>query len=309
MEYEAFKEKIKDAVQELCADGESVVTVRVMKNNALWHDAIEVKKDGEAITPAVYLDDYYEKYLAGTDLSTIADEIMLINRFKPFAQEVPAEKLYDFQFVKDRIIYRLINTGRNTILLDTVPHRDFFDMSVVYYIGMDSGDGDAFLAVPVRNGHMALWGIDEAELYRLACANTSRIFPTVIRKMSDLLDELYYGETYDAACAEEEASEERGFEEKLYVASNGRTFFGASSMLDNNALDDFAAQNGEFYIIPSSIHEIILVPAGEGTDMKKLSELVNDISETNSGFENFLSDCLYRYDTDNRSVVKINNIN
>lgn len=309
MEYELFLRKIKEAVQELCGDGESVIITKVMRNNSLCHDAIVLKKDGAAITPAVYLDGYYEKYLRGTDIGTIADEILLINSMKPFIKEFPAEKLYDFDLVRDRIIYRLVNTGRNEILLETVPHREYFDMSIIYYIGMESGDENAFAAVPVRNGHMRLWGIDEEALYELASENTVRIFPTVIRKMSNLLDEIYYGNSYDAAAVKEDAAEDYGFEAKLYVASNGRTFFGASCMLDGNALYDFAKQKGDFYIIPSSIHEIILVPEETQTDGQKLLELVRDISEANGDFGNFLSDSLYKYDADNRSVIKINNIN
>ncbi|MCM1308716.1 MAG: DUF5688 family protein, partial [Butyrivibrio sp.] len=92
MEYELFLQKIKEAVQKLCKDGESVIITKAVRNNSLEHDVIELKKNGSSLVPAVYLGEYYEKYLGGEDINAIADEILLISSQKPFAGELAAER-------------------------------------------------------------------------------------------------------------------------------------------------------------------------------------------------------------------------
>lgn len=311
MEYEKFIDRIKEAVWELCPDCEKIVVTKVLKNNSVELDGLAVVRKNESITPTVYLNDYYEKYLEGFDLLGLAKEIALISRERPFAANFAASKYYDFDYVRDKILYRLINTQRNSLILGKIPHRDFIDLSVVYYCCVSSGNGGEVAAVPIQNAHMKHWGVDENELYRLASDNIKRIFPTVIKKMSDFLDELFYGGTngsdgFAAGLDEEDSAEETdSMDSRMYVVSNGKRIFGAAGMLDPEALRDFAKKNGAFYIIPSSVHEILFVPEYIGIDKEKLIEIVRDVNETQISFEEFLSDSLYRYEPDDSSIVKV----
>ena len=45
-----------------------------------------------------------------------------------------AEQLKDFEKVKDRIAYKLINAEDNAVLLSGVPHFRYLDLAVVFYI-------------------------------------------------------------------------------------------------------------------------------------------------------------------------------
>lgn len=305
MEYEEFIDRIKEAVLELCPDCDKIVVKKVLKNNSVELDGLAVVRKNDSIAPTVYLNDYYEKYLEGFDLIGLAKEIELICRERLFAADFEASKYYDLDYVRDKILYRLINTQRNSLILGKIPHRDFIDLSVVYYCCVSAGNGGEVAAVPVQNAHMKHWGIDEEGLYRLASDNIKRIFPTVIIKMSDFLDGLFYGGTNGSegfgACLDDKDN----MDSHMYVVSNVKRVFGAAGMLDLEAMRDFAQKNGAFYIIPSSVHEILFVPESVGIGKEKLIEIVRDVNETQISFEEFLSDSLYRYEPDNGSIVKV----
>lgn len=315
MEYEEFIKRMKEAVWELCPDCDKVAVTRLMKNNSVELDGLLVVRKGAGIALTVCLNEYYEKYLEGFDIVGLAKEIALISHEMPFAKDFQAAKYYDFGYVMDKILYKLVNTQRNGIMLERIPHRDFIDLSVVYYFCASSENGKEVTVEPIQYFHMNQWGINEEELYRLASINMKRIFPTVIKKMSEILDELFYGglngNNVLGGC---HAAAEDGFEEAdgmdmdniMYVASNSKRTFGAASMLDSEALRDFAEKNGAFYIIPSSVHEILLVPSDAGVDKEKLIEIVNDVNETQISFEEFLSDSVYWYEPADSSIVKIN---
>lgn len=306
MEYEEFIDRIKEAVLELCPDCDKIVVKKVLKNNSVELDGLAVVRKNDSIAPTVYLNDYYEKYLEGFDLIGLAKEIELICRERLFAADFEASKYYDLDYVRDKILYRLINTQRNSLILGKIPHRDFIDLSVVYYCCVSAGNGGEVATVPVQNAHMKHWGIDEEGLYRLASDNIKRIFPTVIIKMSDFLDGLFYGAANGAEGFVAGLDDKDNMDSHMYVVSNAKRVFGAAGMLDLEAMRDFAQKNGAFYIIPSSVHEILFVPESVGIGKEKLIEIVRDVNETQLDFEEFLSDSLYRYEPDNDSIVKIN---
>ncbi len=301
MEYEVFLNGVREAVEALCPECQRAVITRIMKNNSLELDGLVIQEEGVSASPAIYLDGYYEKYLEGMEIDGIARNIVGIHR--ECAVSFDAEKYYEPDFVRERILCRLINTGRNGRLLEAVPHRDFLDLSVVYYCRMEDIEVDGMATMLIRNSHMERLGLTEEELYGLAVSNMAELMPTEIRSLSEVLDELAFGR------AEVGQPPEGDDDVKMYVASNVQGLFGAACMLDGSALEAFAERNGAFYIIPSSVHELLLVPVSEGVSGKRLCDIVLEVNDTQVSHEEFLSDSVYIYDTIHCSVLKINNIN
>lgn len=301
MEYGVFLNGVREAVEALCPECQRAVVARIMKNNSLELDGLVIQEEGMSAAPAVYLDGYYQKYLEGMEIDEIARKIVGIHRER--AVSFDAEKYFEPDFVRGRILCRLINTGRNGRLLESVPHRAFLDLSVVYYCCMEDIEVDGMATMLIRNSHMERLGFTEEELYGLAVSNMAEFMPTRIRSLSEVLDELAFGH---AAGGEPSEGDD---DVKMYVASNGKGLFGAACMLDGSALEGFAVRNGDFYIIPSSVHELLLVPASEGVSEKRLCDIVMEVNDTQVSHEEFLSDSVYMYDTVHCSVIKINNIN
>jgi hypothetical protein len=85
--------------------------------------------------------------------------------------------------------------------------------------------------------------------------------------------------------------------EKMYVLSNDRGINGASTLLYPNVLYDFASSiRMNFYILPSSIHECILVPDTGKLSKAALKEMVKDVNDSHVSADEVLSNEVYYYD-------------
>ena len=90
----------------------------------------------------------------------------------------------------------------------------------------------------------------------------------------------------------------------MYVLSNQQKLFGAACMLYPGVLKEFAKKlQNDFFILPSSVHEIILVPAEKGTDKDTLREIVTDINRTQVAEDEVLADSVYYYNRDKEQIT------
>ena len=91
-----------------------------------------------------------------------------------------------WESVKGRIYARLINTGQNEALLRKLPHRQYLDLSLVYYVCMDGEAGECGI-VQVHREHMDRWGVKEETLFRQAWGNLWGISGVTLEDMEDIL--------------------------------------------------------------------------------------------------------------------------
>ena len=68
---------------------------------------------------------------------------------------------------------------------------------------------------------------------------------------------------------------------------------------------EFAQQKGDFYILPSSIHEAIFIPASENVDAEELKTMVREVNETQVPKEDFLSNEVYFYNAKEDELQKL----
>ena len=93
-------------------------------------------------------------------------------------------------------------------------------------------------------------------------------------------------------------------EDAMYVISNSDKTFGAAALLDSDAMDKIEEQIGEFYILPSSVHECILVPKKEDMDLATLENMVQEVNATQVSKEEKLSDHVYAYDSETKEIYR-----
>ena len=84
---------------------------------------------------------------------------------------------------------------------------------------------------------------------------------------------------------------------KMFVAGNHHKNYGAAVILYEDFLEQFAKKiNSDFYILPSSIHEVILIPVGnDEEEVSHLKRMVFEVNHTELEEEEILSDSIYRY--------------
>ena len=247
----------------------------VTKNNGTRRTGILFKQEDSNLAPTIYLEEFYQKYLKGQQVPDLADSICSIYQEIRVKKTCDCQNLFDFNHVKEHIVYKLIRRDANEELLKQIPYEPFLDLAVVYYILIDNTRfGSA--AIQIRNEHLRYWRVEKEEIRRFAEKNTPRIYPVQIRQIVRF----------------------------MYVATNEQCSLGAAVMRYPDFREKVRGMiRGDFYILPSSIHEVILVPESFGLEPERMQEMVKEINQTGVAPEEVLSDSVYYFDGEEIRIV------
>ncbi|MDE6052868.1 MAG: hypothetical protein K2G55_03710 [Lachnospiraceae bacterium] len=202
-------------------------------------------------------------------------------------KSVDVRQYLEYKNFKDRIIYKLINTEKYTELLEDLPHMEFLDLSIVFHclISQKETESETLL---VHNIHLKLWDVTVEELFKAAKENTPKLLPYELKSMAEVICEDNPEEELDAENAENAP---------MYVLSNTIRVAGATCMLYTNLIRDIAELLGSsFYIIPSSVHEVLILPSADTSENEEIKVMIREINDTQMQSEEILSYSLYRYD-------------
>ena len=231
-------------------DVNTVDIQKVMKNNGVSLTALMITQADRNIVPTIYMEAFYEKYSNGMLYSDVMEEIAELYSSSLPDQDFNVSGITDFEQVKERIVYSLINYERNTDFLATVPHERVEDLAIIYKILMPQGEAYGDMAtITIHNNLFSLYDVSVEELHEIATDNMKRILPGNIQHISDILGD------FELPWAEGPV---------MYIVSNDRKTFGAGSILEPEIMDALAERLGNtYYVIPSSVHEVIVVPDTE----------------------------------------------
>lgn len=201
--------------------------------------------------------------------------------------------IYDFNAVRNHIIFKLIPFQSNMEKLKTLPHRSFIDLVLCYQIlETDSDDSSQKYTTPVTWDLLSAWKITEEELYVAASRNTPASLPARLHDMDSLI--LKLSQSMDT---EENKLPLPSPHQPMYVLTNQYGFLGAACIAYSNLLERLCTHfNSSYYILPCSIHETILIPCSDDSHLNELSEMVRDINQTVLDKKDILSDHAYFYD-------------
>lgn len=297
MTYENFlHEVVADLTLRFPEDTEFLVK-RILKNNSQSMDGLLITTPSVNISPTIYLKEYYEAYLDGQSISDICDGLVACYEKHKVSESIDISFFMDFSRVRDNIILKLIHTESNRELLQDVPHIPYYDLSVVfcYYVPANTcevASEDTNATILIRNEHLSHWNETAESLFSLAKENSPRLFPPQIQPLPQLLAEIW-GEFPEEDTAMEDISEQI----PLYILTNRSRFFGAGVLLYDNILEQCAQTLGpRFYVIPSSIHEVLLLPCTRDVGRSDLNEMVKEVNAHHVAPEEVLSHHVYLYD-------------
>lgn len=288
MTMENFCSIIKNDIQKELGDCFTVSIRPTLKNNGTTLTGLVITEEGCNIAPTIYLDFYYQEYAGGrTGLKEIEHGILECHRSsRPKSGSFDLSGFTKWETAKSRLACKLVNYNDNQELLKTTPHEKFLDLAVVCYYLVDM---DCPATILIQDRFPALWGKDRNEVIQTAKENTFRLFPPNIRNMGDVIKELMGGMDLCGL--------DSGAGTSMYVLTSQTKMNGSIGILCPDLLKNFADEiQDDFYIIPSSIHEVLLVPAGETAgDGRELSEMVREVNRTQVEKEETLSDHVYFY--------------
>ena len=312
MEMTEFQNKIERALKEYGGKDSTVRLSAVRKNNGIQLTGVSLFKDGSNITPTVYLDDYLERYEEGESFGSIVGEIIALLEKSGKEQSFDLNAFTDWTRARKRVAYKLVNAEMNREQLKEIPHLPFLDMAIVFYYLLGEEEmGNA--TILICNSHIRQWNVTAEELYACAHSNTRRLLPVTIQNMEELMREVFLEDL--GKKIREEKAEDIPFgigdsvDEMLksamdgregipmYVMTNKKRYFGAACLLYPGVLRVFAERlDSNLFVLPSSIHEVILLEDDGCTHVDQLREMVRQVNETQVAAEEVLSDTVYYYE-------------
>lgn len=220
----------------------------------------------------------YEKVV-----SDILDQAESVLRDMP---QITLDDLKDYSQLKDNLIMQVISVKGNEERLADMPHEQMEDMAVVYRVMMDSPYRGGEMSFLVTNSIMQTYGVTQEQLHEDATAN---MLPrSSFRSLFNVLADM------SPSFADEPRAEP---DNTLYVATNDKGLYGAGVI----ALPDFMEEAGEilksnYFVLPSSIHEVLFLKDDGHTDYHDLLDMVTAINATEVQPQDRLTDNVYHYD-------------
>ncbi|WP_455950151.1 DUF5688 family protein [Eubacterium sp.] len=309
LNYEEFKEKIKDDIKDYMDEKYKNCGVFIRKVNKT-----NCEVDGlnfynipglKNATPTIYVNNLYEEYeRTGNYEEVVRAAAETMERgIKSFNEEIKAE-LLDTSRLKNNVFFTLINAEQNKELLKTVPHRKFEDLAIVYRWNIGS-DSLGMYTNLVDSRLAKKEGLTENDLYNAARKNTKELLPVSVRNMNEIISEIIFGENELEDEMDKEFKKvmmETPNEHSMYVITNESKLYGAASILYEEPLHELAEKFGsDLYILPSSVHEVIAVSTDMGSP-DDLAEMVYEINMEQVDIDDRLSNQVYCYDKDLRTL-------
>lgn len=299
MEYREFLENVRKEVESRYDSNVSVTLNHVMINNGTELDGITIMEKDKNIAPTIYINSFYDRYREGVSLKAVVSEIIRIYNQNKNSININADYFENYENVRKTIVYKLVNYQKNKKLLEDVPYKRVLDLAVVFYCLIEQRKGVSATAL-IHNEHLRIWNVTEDEIYNDALKNTPVLLAGSIVPMSKILSEIAGTAPVDN---DEKVCEYTG-EDILYVLTNSSRVNGAACILYDNLLKKFANDvHSDLYILPSSVHEVIIVPKKNAFDKSELADMVREVNEQGVSQDEILSDNVYEYNRKNGLIT------
>lgn len=285
-----IKREIKNYLPEEYADA-TVTVSEVVKNNDNTLIALAILKPEQNLTPSIYLDDFYEKYLSGESMESIFEDIVTIRVEADIPEQFDPNLILNFENCRERIYPRLISIKLNQKMLQDKPYRVMEDLAVIYYIKIgELTDGSA--TIIVNTEMLNQWHITEDNLWKIALENEKQT-TYVFQSLNKLLKSFKGGMVmYNPEYDEEDEDEKL----QMYIVTNKNNVLGSSVLLNKSYLKAIEDVIGRYYILPSSIHEIIVIPQYRIDSVDELREMVCEVNDEKVLEDDILSYSVYMFD-------------
>lgn len=290
MDLNRFADIIAGKVQEKAGSGYRVERMPVRRNNQVVETGIGISSGADPFLTVAGIEPYYIQYMCGNmDMEVAVEDILRVLGPGDGGRESGAAGLYDYGKVKDRIIFRLVSRD--------IPHIPFLDMAVEFRILVEENEWGQ-KTVPVDSGLCRMWQKEPQDLMDQAARNMPLLCPPVMvpvqERMMEILETYPVGEDLKKELYRQLGA--AGGKIPLYILSNRREIQGASAIPYPGVLGKYAdILESDLVILPSSVHEVLLVPYGEKTSFSFLWGMVQQVNASDVPPEERLSDQVYLY--------------
>lgn len=205
-----------------------------------------------------------------------------------------------FETVKDKVVIQLTSSKDQQVQAQNLACHCVDGITATYRIHLLEGKSGV-LNIKVTNAMVAQWGLSIDKLHELALQNTAKIFPPLLVGLNEALFGI--GDSEERCLANEDVSLS---EESVYLLSNQQKFCGAASILLPGVMEMACEKIGaDLYILPSSIHEVLLIPKDDNMSKRELGQMVRTINREQVPPEERLADCIYEFDRKDKKLHQV----
>ena len=292
MDYQQFIFVVKENVALALGEGMSLQVHTALKNNGRERVGLTIMDKRINISPTIYLEEFYKQFQNGYTIQNITERILEVYHEVKFEHTWQVHTVKDFETMRSKIVYKLIHAKENEILLKSMPYIAYLDFAIVFYILFEV-DESGTATIPITHELTQLWNVSLDEIQQNAFRNAPTLLPASFKPMQIVINELMGTNCVEGEC----------IEDLMFVLTNSLRTFGAACILYDGILDKISEEIGEnFYILPSSIHEMIIVPESSSPSRAHLDEMITEVNQTQVDEEEVLSDCVYYYDCKTKTL-------
>lgn len=286
MDIVEFIENVVLTLKEYYGNDAEVLAQKCIKTNDVVCIGVSVFYKNKLLAPIVYLDSYYEQYSKGMDFDLIIEYITNIieENQVSVAEENIVNNIINWNYVEFNIYPILISTKRNKNLLTNLVHREMLDLSIIYAVRLSTECGKESV-IKITKKMLSIWNKTEDELHGIALVNMNRDEPQLF-DLNDIIN-IVLGNAEDVKTI--------GDSER-YVLTCQSNKYAAAKILDKELMKRITGGK-KCYMIPSSIHEWIILPItlDREDDLLVLNEMVCEVNEEKVEPNEILSDHIYMY--------------
>lgn len=312
---DSFKSELIYALEARVEPGYVVRTDNVIKNNNITKTGISLQRGTNAveITPTIYVEDIYEHYRGGfVSMETITEDV-----YSNLVSLPEIDDLSEYmtpEFINEHVQVKVISGNMNrSYLIDKpfIPVEGYDDLVAVAIVDLEqtpfqskTNYSGSFVVSDALIEHL---GIRKSELFEKALSNSEQNNPAKFVTMRDVLKEslISNGISEDDPMMEMMLPPE-DIGPEMYVLSNKKMVFGASSIMYNGIMQEIYNKiGGDFIIIPSSIHEVIIIKDTDPSENSYISGMIGEINENIVNDSEVLSNNFYKYNGAENTVITI----
>lgn len=289
MYYSEFITAIQEKISESFPQDVNINLERIPKNNGVIEDALIIRLPGQNIVPTIYLAPFYDDYIQGQSLDSITSSI-----YDFYYKNLPSDicdikDLIEFEKNKSNICFSLINYNSNMDRLRDLIYVRKLDLAMIFHVDVSiEGIMGSFT---LTKDYLRLWSTTPDELADIAIKNSPVLKPACLLSMTSILNRMNHNlPTLNVA--------DLGIEDNdlFYVLTNQNMYRGAACMFYPDELKKFSKKiDDDIYIVPSSIHEVIVLPSTVIEDTCEIKRIIEIVNHTELDTIDILSGNLYFY--------------
>ena len=305
MTYQEFVQKVRDRLNERQEQNENLYSVKadtVKKIQGSYYGLVVSMTSNPVADFGVNLEKSFTDFIINkVSIEDVVNEVDQQLHYEiEHVSKYHLSNLKDYEYVKKHLGLQVINMEKNQEVLKNIPYTQIADLALVYRIFVDQN-----ACALINNNMLKRYGISKEQLHSDAISHDQREKPCFIKKMEEVLKELLKKILQDKEMPKEKREEMKNKLAKvendpplqMYIAGIDGVY-GASVIARPDFLEKATQlMGGDFYVIPSSIHEVIILKDKHQGSIREIEETIWEENMLNVSEEDFLSNNLYHYDS------------